>query len=217
LTAKGNEVRLVLALSAGLLAAAPLLAQKPGADPERERYRSQGIALCVGELNALDGVTPDESEAICGCALDRFLASQPGVALASFEAGQFRSLVGSRVFACTFSQAPARTEAVSRWLTATPPPLAEAAPPPTTPVPAAEEAGDKPVASEPGESDFDLGAWLSSWSLPGWLSGGSLPLWLWIPLAVFVFLFLRGLMRRREERDLDGPPPWMRRGGPPRR
>jgi hypothetical protein len=207
-------VRLVLAVSLAALAAAPLLAQKPGTDPERERYRAQGISLCVAEMNALEGVTPDESEAMCGCGLDRLMANRPTAALASLGEGHFRSGAGGSVLACAFTEAPNRVGAVSRWMTASAP---TAAPPAAVEAPPIVPAdSDKPAASDSTESGgFDLRSWLDGLSLPGWLGGG-LPLWAWIPLVVFVFLFLRGLRRRSEGRDLDGPPSSMRHG-PPRR
>jgi len=202
-------VRLVPAILLAALAAAPALAQKPGAelDPERERYRGLGISLCVAEMNALDGVTPDESEAICGCALDRFLANRPDGALVPLGEGRLRAAVGSRVLACAMSEAPARAAAVSRWMAAAAPaPIAEAPPPP----PVADEGGKPVAADDSSEPDVDRGSWFEGLSLPRWLTDASLPLWAWIPLAVFVFLFLRGLFRRSEGRDLDGPPPSMR-------
>ena len=200
---------LIAAALAAFAAAAPLLAQKPGAelDPERERYRGLAISLCVAEMNALDGVTPDESEAICGCALDRFLANRPTGALVPLGEGRLRTLVGSRILACSFSEAPARAAAVSRWMAQPgPAPIAEAAPPP----PVADQGG-KPVADDDAsEPARDRGSWFEGLSLPRWLTDANLPLWAWIPLVVFAFLFLRGLFRRSEGRDLDGPPPSMR-------
>jgi len=200
---------LIAAALAAFAAAAPLLAQKPGAelDPERERYRGLAISLCVAEMNALDGVTPDESEAICGCALDRFLANRPTGALVPLGEGRLRTLVGSRILACSFSEAPARAAAVSRWMAQPgPAPIAEAAPPP----PVADQGG-KPVADDDAsEPARDRRSWFEGLSLPRWLTDANLPLWAWIPLVVFAFLFLRGLFRRSEGRDLDGPPPSMR-------
>lgn len=199
---------LIAAALAASAAAGPLLAQKPGAepDPERERYRGQGISLCVAEMNALEGVTPDESEAICGCALERFMANRPTGALVPLGDGQLRVAAGSRVLACAMSEAPARAGAVSRW-------MAAAAPAPVVePLPTAADEGGKPVATEDGsEPEADRRSWFEGLTLPRWLRDSSLPLWAWIPLLVFVFLFLRGLFRRGEGRDLDGPPPSMRR------
>ncbi|HEV2817947.1 MAG TPA: hypothetical protein VGW40_12090 [Allosphingosinicella sp.] len=205
-------MRLVLAVLLAALTAAPLAAQKPGAelDPEREQYRTAGISLCVAELNAVEGVTPDESEAICGCALDRFLASRPAGALRPLGGGRFRSEVGGRVLACTFSEARSRTGAVSRWMAGAAAPAV--APPPVAEAPPVADEGGKPTeTTEAPEPDGPgLRERLGGLSLPRWLTSSDLPLWVWIPLVVFVFLFLRGLFRRSEGRDLDGPPPSMR-------
>ena len=202
-------------LLAAAFAAAPLAAQKPGAelDPVREQYRGTGISLCVAELNAVEGVTPDESEAICGCALERFLANQPSGALPPLSAARIRPVLGGRVLACTFSEASNRVGAVSRGM-ASPAPAATAPPPVAEAPPLVSDAGGKPTeAADSAEPDGPgLRGWLDSLSLPRWLTDSGLPLWVWIPLAVFVFLFLRGLFRRSEGRDLDGPPPSMRRG-----
>lgn len=206
-------MRLVPAVSLGLLAAAPLLAQKPAAelDPVREAYRGLGISLCVADLNALEGVLPDESEAICGCALERYMANRPAGALRPLGGGQLRSEVGARVLACTFTEAPNRASAVSRWMAAAAPPTV--APPPIAEAPPVADQGGKPTgtAEDPEPEGSGLRDWWNGLSLPRWLTGGGLPLWVWIPFLVLVFLFLRGLFRRSEARDLDGPPPSMRR------
>lgn len=211
-------MRLVLAVSFAAFAAAPLAAQKPGAEPDpvREAYRGLGISLCVAELNAVEGVTPDESEAICGCALERYMADRPAGALRPLGGGRLRPEVGGRVLACTFSEAPNRAAAVSHWLAAAPP--TAVAPPPVAEAPPVADQGGKPTETADSSEPEGRGArdWLSGLSLPRWLTGSSLPLWAWIPLVVFVFLFLRGLFRRSEGRDLDGPPPSMRHW-PPRR
>jgi len=211
-------VRILFAVLLAAFAAAPLAAQKPGAelDPVREAYRGAGVSLCVAEMNAVEGMTPDESEAICGCALERFMASRATGPLPPLGGGRLRSEVGGRVLACTFTEAPNRVAAVSRWTAAAVP--TAVAPPPIAEAPPVADEGGKPTATEEASEPDGPGlrGWLESLSLPRWLTSSSLPLWVWIPLAVFVFLFLRGLFRRSEGRDLDGPPPSMRHW-PPRR
>lgn len=200
------------------LAAAPVLAQKPGAaDPERDGYRDRGVALCVADLQAAEGAAPDDVEAICGCAFDRFMPRWPTGALPALGPGRLQPVMGGDLLSCAGERRPALAAAVARRLAVAPPPYAEAPPP------VAEEGG-KPVdaADTPERSAGDLRTWWNGLSGPRWLTQSDLPLWAWVLLALFVFLFLRGLLRRREERDLDGPPPWMRPGGrppgpPPRR
>ena len=199
------------------LAAAPALAQKPGVDDlERDAYRARGISLCLVNVAAAEGVSADDAEAICGCALDRFMPRWPTGALPAIGTSRFQTVMTGDLLSCTAEQRPALAAAVARRLAGAPPPAA-AAPPP------ALEEGGKPVdaADAPATSEAS-GAGLRDWwnglTLPRWLGDSDLPLWAWVLLAMFAFLFLRGLRRRREERDLDGPPPWMRPGsrpGPP--
>jgi hypothetical protein len=196
-------------------AAAPLSAQKPGAaDPERDAYRERGIALCVADLQAAEGATPDEVEAICGCAFERFMPRWPSGALPALGPGRLQPVMGGDVIACAAEQRPALAAAVARRLAATPPAGAP---------PLATEAGGKPTeAADAAAPGADRKGWFDGLSMPRWLGDSDLPLWAWVLLGLFVFLFLRGLLRRREERDLDGPPPSMRPGGrpgppPPRR
>lgn len=205
--------RNLLAASLAFAAAAPLSAQKPGVetDPARERYRIQGVALCVADLNAVEGVRPDDSEAICGCAFTRFMQRRPTGALPSLGEGRLRTLVGSDLVGCAAGEDSVLAAAVARHVAAPPvvaPPPAETAPPPVI----APDEGGKPVAvpeEEDGERDspgFDFRAWVNGLGLPGWLTNSGLPLWALIPLIVFVLMFLRGLMRRRDGKDLIGPP-----------
>jgi hypothetical protein len=203
-----------LAASLGLLAAAPLLAQKPGAalDPDRERWRGQGISHCVAELGVVEGITADDQEAICGCAFDRFMPNVPTGALPPLAPGRVRAVLSGPILSCAVQEQPRLASAVARWLAqapaAPPPPIAAAAPP----IVAAPEEGGKPVdlsddsRPAPDRPSFDFRAWVDGLHPPGWLTGSGLPLWALVPLIVFVLLFLRGLMRRRDGKDLIGPP-----------
>jgi hypothetical protein len=203
--------RNLLVASLAVAAAAPLLAQKPGAeiDPVRERYRVQGVALCVADLNAAQGVGPDDSEAVCGCAFTRFMPRWPTGALPPLGEGRLRTAVGGDLVACAAGEDAALAAAVARHLAVSPnlAPSPVAAAPPV----AAPDEGGKPVdgsdeaAAAPDRREFDFRAWVDG-LLPGWLTNSGLPLWALIPLIVFVFLFLRGLMRRGDGKDLIGPP-----------
>jgi hypothetical protein len=203
--------RNILAASLAFAAAAPLLAQKPGAetDPVRERYRVEGVALCVAELNALEGVRPDGSEAVCGCAFTSLMPRWPTGALPPLGGGRLRAVVGSELVACAAAQDSELAAAVVRHVAASPnlPPPVAATPPTIAP-----EEGGKPVggsdedAAERDRPGFDFRAWVNGFGLPRWLTRSGLPLWALIPLIVFVFMFLRGLMRRRDGKDLMGPP-----------
>jgi hypothetical protein len=189
-----------------LLAAPPLLAQKPGAgDDPRERWRGQGVSICVAEMNALEGVTPDDSEAACGCAFDRFMPRWPTGALPPLGRGRLPPAIASELVACAAGQDAAFAAAVARHLAAAPAIVAAGPPVP--------DEGGKPPADADADADaapqrpaFDFRAWVDSFAWPRWMTGSGLPLWAWVPLIVFVFLFLRGLMRRRDGKDLMGPP-----------
>lgn len=212
-------MRTVLAVSLAALVAAPLFAQKPPADAAdpREQWRGQAISACVADLAAVEEVTPDEKEAICACAADRYMQNRPTGALPQLDAARFRSLMGSHVFACAIEQAPDRSTAMSRWLVAPVP-----APSMTVPPPVVEEGG-KPIETADADNSpaIDFGRWFDGWSLPGRIA--DLPRWAWIALALLVFLLLRFLLRGRDRRDnLMGPPRSMtlgkvvpRRPGPP--
>lgn len=189
-----------------LLVAGPSLAQKPGAEADpRERWRGQGVSICVAEMNAIEGVTPDDSEALCGCAFDRFMPREPTGALPPLGPGRLRPVIGSELLACAAAQDSELVAAVARWQAARPP-MGSA--PPVAIAPLAPDDGGKPSDSEdpPERAAFDSRTWMDSFSLPAWLTRSGLPLWLWIPLVVFGFVFLRGLMRRPDGKDLIGPP-----------
>jgi hypothetical protein len=207
-------VRQIPLLAALALAAAPALAQKPGGDldPERDHWRGQGVSLCVAALNPLEGVTPDESEAICGCALDRFMASHEAGPLPELGEDRLRGVIAGPVLSCTIQQAPARTAAVSRWMAEQPPVVAV----PLTPLTPIGDVEPEKRPDTPARPLPDLRTWLAGLSLPRWLSGSGLPLWLWAPLVLLGLALLRALFGRGDgPRDLLGPPPSMRPGSRP--
>ena len=193
--------RSLLAVSLGLLAAAALPAAtgKPrGADPSdpREIYRGRGMSICVAELESIEEAGADAAEAACGCAFDRFMPRWPTGALPPLGSGRLPPAIGSELVACAAGQDAALGAALARRLAA---------------APTEAEAGGKPIdgydaSGAPERPAWDFRTWVDGLGLPRWLRGSSLPLWIWVPLIVFVFLFLRGLMRRRDRDDLIGPP-----------
>jgi hypothetical protein len=196
------------------LAVAPALAQKPGADPdpEREHWRGQGVSLCVAALNPLEGFTPDESEAVCGCAFDRFMTSHEAGPLPDLDEVRLRAVMAGPILSCTIQQAPARAAAVSRWMAEQP----AVAPVPLTPLSPIENAEPEKRSDAPARSLPDFGTWLHGLSLSRWLGGSGMPLWLWAPLILLGFGLLRALFGRGDgPRDLLGPPPNMRPGSRP--
>ena len=212
----------LLALLAAALAAAPLAAQKPAegdkTDPAQQRWRDRGVALCVAELRPVQGITPDELEAICGCAIERFTANRAAGALPELEgARRLRGTIGGSVLACAFQQErPELVSAVSRWL-ANRPPVTPVTPVPTisplpAPVPAPEadkpESTAVPEAAGPG---FSLSDWWGGLAWPRWLSPAGVPLWLVLPLGLLALVLLARLLRRDSSRDLVQPPRHMRR------
>lgn len=204
--------RLFAAALAAVLAAAPLAAQKPGADdsadPLRESWRGQGISRCVAELGPAEGLAAEHLERICGCAFERYMAGRATDALPAIEPQLIRTFLARELLTCTAERQPdlapsvARriadaTQAAAQASATQPPPLADAPAPAATGKPGEETA-------RPGDG---LGAWFDGLALPRWLSAPGLPLWAWVPLVVLVFLFLRGLLRRRSgHADLTGPP-----------
>jgi len=198
------SLALIAALAAAPLAAKPPApADKPRAadrsDP-REIYRGRGISVCVAHMRAIPDITPDELEALCGCAFDRFMPRWPTGALPPLAGGGLPPVLRSELLSCAAGQDSDRVAAVASR-------LAE--------LPAVSEA---PAAGRPGAPGpgFDVGAWLEDLTLPR-LPGG-FPLWALIPIALLAFVLFRALFRRRESgRDLMGPPAHMRRGGWPGR
>ena len=191
------------------LALAPAVAAKPTAvdrsDP-RQVYREQAIAVCVAEMGTIRAITPDGLEAMCGCAVDRFMPRWPTGALPRLDSGRMGPVMGSQLLSCAAAgKDPALAAAVARRLaeTAMRAPPAASDPPPGP--------GKRP---EPSSPRFDLRAWFDGLSAPPWLTGIGLPLWAWLPIALLVFALLRALIRRRDSRqDLMGPPRSMRLGG----
>jgi hypothetical protein len=208
--------RAAFAVFATLLAAAPLAAQKPTADeadPVRARYRDRALAVCVVDLAAVERFTAETRESVCGCAVGRFMPRWPTGDLPMIEGARVPPTMGGDLVACAGEEDPALAAAAALRLaqaSATPPPVVEA------PI-------DKPQAAPDGEPRFqprsERGSWFENLSWPRWLTDSGLPVWALVPLALFVLLFLRGLARRSENRDLLGPPPSMRRTqvAPPRR
>jgi len=212
----------VLFVSLAAFAAAPSLAQKPGAedalDPARETYRGQGISMCVAALHSAEGITPDELEAICGCTLERLMQRRGTGSLPPLAPGELRRAAGGRILACTIETQPERASAVARWL-ADSPPAGQPAPAVTSPLPTQTDADKPPADSGPSDpSASGLSDWLNGLSLPRWMTGSGLPLWAWLPIGLLVLALLRALLRsRRDGRDLIGPPASMRRTvAPPR-
>lgn len=203
--------RRALALSIALLAAAPALAQKPSPDnldPVRSRYRDSVLAACVADLNSAEGVGPEASESVCGCAAGRFVPRWPAGALPRLEGGRIPAEMGSDLVGCAGQESPGLAASVTRR-------VAELA---VANAPVVDIAPEKPRAppeeKASSSAGFDPAAWFERLSPPRWLTDVDLPVWVLVPLALFVLLFLRGLMRRSEDKDLLGPP---RGPQPPRR
>lgn len=204
-------MRIALAVSLAALAASPLLAQKPEAgDDPRERYRDQGISMCVAEMNAIEGVTPDAGEALCGCALDRFMPRWPTGALPPLGAGPLAPAMEVDLLACANTQDAVLAVAIARHMAQSP---SSAAAPVFVPAPTPVVSDKRPDGPE--ASDFDFGAWLDAVPLGRWLARSDLPLWAWAALAALLLVLLRALFGRREGQDLLGPPRSMRPGPRP--
>jgi len=213
-----NPIGLPLALLA-LLAAAPLAAQKPGAGDgdgggARDRYRGQGVSICIAELRTADGLTPDDLEAICGCAFDRYLPGHDAATLPPVAPATLRSTLWPHLMSCAADREPRLSVAVARRLADSPralAPSADPAAPPVAAVPvAAGPSADKPAGGE----GAGLRGWWNGLGAPAWLSESGIPAWGWILIAALGLLLLRTLFRRRDGRgDLTGPPRHMRPSG----
>jgi len=208
-----------LAAVAGLALAPPLAAKPPAYDPSdpRQVYRERGVSTCVAEMRTIPRMTPDDLEAMCGCALDRFMPRWPTGALPPLGPGRMGSVMGSELLSCAAGQDAELAAGVARRLAEAAMQAPPAAPPPASiPMPEAAVPDKRPAPSAPR---FDPGAWLDGLTPPRWLAG--IPLWAWLPIGLLVFILLRALLRRRDDRqDLMGPPRSMRPGarlGPPRR
>jgi hypothetical protein len=204
-----------------LLAATPVLAQKPDAeelDPARSRFRDRALAVCVVDINGARPVQPEISESVCGCAVGRFMRRGPTADLPRLEGPRIPPVMGGDVVACAAEEDPRLAAAMVRRMAQAPVAEPRPAAPPIAPI-----RPDKPQAPPDEDEDnslgFDPGAWFEGLSWPRWLTDTGLPIWILVPLGLFVLLFLRGLTRRSEDRDLLGPPPGMRRTQvtPPRR
>jgi hypothetical protein len=181
-------------------------------DAAGERWRGQGISVCVAELRAVPDLSPDDLEAICGCAFDRVLAGRGTAPLPPVEGGTLPPAMRGHLLLCTAQTRPDRTSQVARLNMRPPAAVAPVAEPlPAEAKPVDEAAGGPPADQESGGGFLD---WVRSLSLPDWLTGASL-LW-WIAIGIFVFgLLILKLRRRDPRRDLTGPPSYMRRGAPP--
>ena len=207
---------LALAALAALPAAKPLPPAESPADSAadaRLRMRGQGISLCVAELRAVPGLSADDRESICGCAVDRTLSRL--VDRPDAEARR-QGVMDMQMVACTAQVRPERAGDVARRRSAaqptTPPPVAEAVPVVTEGKPEAEA---EAPAEDPGgaESGGGVWAWVSNLGWPAWLTGASI-LW-WIAGGIFLFGLLLMKLRRRDPRnDLVAPPAHLRRGAP---
>jgi hypothetical protein len=202
----------LLIASAGHAAVAPPPPPKPPADGPadsvRDAWRGQAVAICVGDMHGAEGVTPDELEATCGCAVDRFMPRLPTGALPALAPGRVRALMGGPLVLCASDQRPAVTAAIARQLAApspgdVPPIMASDDSKPTPPLVPAD------ASKRPGA---DAQSWVGGLSLPAWITDSGLPVWAWALLILFAFLMLRGLKRGGDQRDLIGPPPNMRLG-----
>ena len=211
--------RIPFALSLALFAALPVIAAAvPGkppaagdADSDRDAWRGRAVAMCVADLAPLEGVTPDEREATCGCTIDRFMTGKRTDDLPAFSPRDYRMTIGSALLSCASTQRMAVVSAVARHLTAAPIVRDTQAPVPADGKPVDTQDGGS-AATRPDRPLPDFGTWLSSLSLPAWVTNSGLPSWAWAILATIAFLVLRGLRRGGDQRDLIGPPPNMRLG-----
>jgi len=214
-------VRAPFALSLALLAALPGLAAAvpppgkptaPGAaDADRDAWRGQAVGICVADLAGVEGITPDEREATCGCTLDRFMAGKRTDDLPEISARDFHSSIGPILLSCASNQRMAVLSALTRHLAEPPPSAAPVVPDSGKPADT-QESGSASPRADSSKSLPDFGTWLSGLSAPDWVTNSGLPSWAWVILAMIAFLVLRGLRRGGDQRDLIGPPPNMRLG-----
>lgn len=211
-----RPLRLPLLMAGLLLAAAkPVPREAPTTvDDAHASYRGRGISVCVAELRNVPDLSPDDLEAICGCAVDRFIQSRAPARLPEIARGRFRGTMEGQLISCTAQVRPDRTGEVARGgIGATVPPS------PSEPV-ALPSPGDKPEPAEEAPPERPAGpcggprSWLSGLELPAWLTGPWL--WVWVGIGIFLFGLAILALRRRDPRgDLVGPPAHMRRGLPP--
>lgn len=208
------------ALFLALLAATALPAAKPvppgdgpnisAPDDARERYRGQGISLCVADLRAVPSLTPDDLEGICGCAVERFMEGRAAAQLPEIVPGRFRGVMEGQLLLCTGRVRPERVTDIARRVTTVPerppdiviPPSTDAAKPPVDEV--------QPARQDEGGSGGGFWDWLSGLGLPAWLTG--LSVWWMAAIGIFVFgLLILALRRRDPRKDLSAPPSSMKR------
>lgn len=204
-------------LAAGLLLAAakPVPSEGPSpAEDAAERWRGQGISICVAELRAVPDLGPDDLEAICGCAFDLHSRGRDAARLPAIERGRVRSAMEGPLLTCTSRLRPDRFGEVARLGTSAPAPVT----PPVAPPPVADgkpRGGEGAASSEDRPGGSGPGFW--SWAqglLPAWLAGASVLVW--VGIGIFLFGLAVLALRRRDPRsDLVGPPSHMRCGLPP--
>lgn len=193
-----------LLLAAGLAAfAAPLAAKPPGPAGAPDVYRERGIAICVAESTMAGERGGNDLEAICGCAIDRFIDSRGATALRSLGSGLLRGAIADEVAACTAELGPERATDAAGPEVARPEPAPGAKPPAPTP------ASVDSAAAAPEGARFDPGAWLRGLDIRARLA--ALPAWAWIAIGFLALLLLGARLRGRDDRrHLLGPPPSMR-------
>jgi hypothetical protein len=196
-----------LLFGAGLAAfAAPLAAKPPAPDGAPDVYRERGVALCVTGSTISGELSGEDLQAICGCAIDRFIDVRGANALRSLGTGLLRGAIATEFAACTAELHPGRASDAAGPDVARPEPVPEAKPPAPAPVDS---------AAAPESAHFDPGAWLRGLDIRARLA--VLPASAWIAIGVLVLLLIGALIRRRDDRrHLLGPPPSMRSGAAPR-
>lgn len=212
---------ILLALAAGTLAAA-----KPPSPAEPVQYtseqltrpvwRSRAIPVCVARLSANRALTPDDLEAICGCAFDTYLDGHGDNPLPGLATDHVPIAVENDLLSCTDRIRPDQRTAVRQLNAVWPQGRAPVPPPPGIDNPKPLDEIEAPADAETNEQDSGGGfwAWLGNLAWPAWLTGASV-LW-WVALGIFLFGLLILKVRRRDPRnDLVAPPPHLRRGAPP--
>ncbi|HVQ06972.1 MAG TPA: hypothetical protein VMS43_00910 [Allosphingosinicella sp.] len=200
---------LLLAATLAALAAAPLAAKPPAPVGAPDVYRERGVAICVAESTISGELTGDDLQAICGCAVDRFIDDRGATALRSLGSGFLRGAIANELAACTAELGPERANDGAGRAAAPPEPVPEAKPPVPTPMPVDS------AAAAPEGARFDSGAWLRGLDIRARLA--ALPAWAWIAIGFLILLLFGALVRRRDDRrHLLGPPPSMRPRAAPR-
>jgi hypothetical protein len=208
--------------------AVPLLLALPAAKPvppgdapivgpveTYDGWRGEAVGACIETLHAIPELSPDDLEAICGCAAGRIIESNGRAPLPTVERGRIPAMMRGPLMTCTARTRPEQAGAVMRL--AMNAPQIQTPPPAPAPPPLEAKPVDEADAAPPAESESGgFGDWVRSLSLPDWLTGASALLWVALGILVFGLLALK--VRRRDPRnDLLGPPSSMRRGAPPQR